>query len=117
LILDHLKSLNVIPFILKVGLLITDLSEFKNLNAEYKYYIIRGQHLYITSKKEQLNGFVEIKKIECVPNATILWNLIKEQLKNSIDYCGNKLNLININESEFLEKIEIIYDSRKEVNL
>jgi hypothetical protein len=89
----------------------------KNLNAEYKYYIIRGQHLYITSKKEQLNGFVEIKKIECVPNATILWNLIKEQLKNSIDYCGNKLNLININESEFLEKIEIIYDSRKEVNL
>ena len=89
----------------------------KNVNAEYKYYIIRGQHLYITSKKEQLNGFVEIKKIECVPNATILWNLIKEQLKNSIDYCGNKLNLININESEFLEKIEIIYDSRKEVNL
>uniref|UniRef100_A0A6C0H7N4 DUF3627 domain-containing protein n=1 Tax=viral metagenome TaxID=1070528 RepID=A0A6C0H7N4_9ZZZZ len=89
----------------------------KNLNAEYKYYIIRGQHLYITSKKEQLNEFVEIKKLECVPNATILWNLIKEQLKNSIDYCGNKLNLININESEFLEKIEIIYDSRKEVNL
>jgi len=89
----------------------------KNLNAEYKYYIIRGQHLYITSKKEQLYGFVEIKKLECVPNATILWNLIKEQLKNSIDYCGNKLNLININESEFIEKIEIIYDLRKEVNL
>ena len=89
----------------------------KNLNAEYKYYIIRGQHLYITSKKEQLYGFVEIKKLECVPNATILWNLIKEQLKNSIDYCGNKLNLININESEFIEKIEIIYDLRKEINL
>ena len=42
MILDHLKSLNVIPYILKVGLLITELSEFKNLNAEYvKYFSLQ----------------------------------------------------------------------------
>ena len=35
MILNHLKSLNITDYILKVGLLITDLSEFKDLNAEY----------------------------------------------------------------------------------
>jgi len=35
MIFDHLKKLNVMPFIVKVGLLVTDLSQFKPLNAEY----------------------------------------------------------------------------------
>jgi hypothetical protein len=89
----------------------------KNINSNYKYYIIRGQDRYIKLKQEKLIGFIEIDKITCVPNATILWNLIKEQLKNLIEYCGNKLNLININENDFLYKIKEIYDKRKNVNL
>ena len=35
IILNHLKQLKISDYILKVGLLITDLSEFKDLNAEY----------------------------------------------------------------------------------
>lgn len=35
MIFDHLKKLNVMPYIVKVGLLVTDLSQFKPLNAEY----------------------------------------------------------------------------------
>jgi len=89
----------------------------KNINSNYKYYIIRGQDRYIKLKQEKLIGFIEIDKITCVPNATILWNLIKEQLKNLIEYCGNKLNLININENDFLYKIKEIYDKRKNVDL
>ena len=35
MIFDHLNKLDVKPYIVKVGLLVTDLSEFKPLNAEY----------------------------------------------------------------------------------
>jgi hypothetical protein len=49
----------------------------KNKLETYKYYVIRGQKRYINKKKEQLEGYSEIKMIECCPNANILWNLIK----------------------------------------
>ena len=38
MIMDHLKKLEAYPYILKVGLLVTDLAEFKDLNAEYVKY-------------------------------------------------------------------------------
>jgi hypothetical protein len=34
-IFEHLKKLDVMPFIVKTALLVTDLSQFKPLNAEY----------------------------------------------------------------------------------
>jgi len=89
----------------------------KNNITDYKYYIIKGQKRYINKKKEQLEGYIQIKCIECCPNASIFWNLIKEKLKNKLDWCGNKLNLIDIEESYFLLKIDKIYNNRKEVNL
>jgi len=89
----------------------------KNNNADYKYYVIRGQKRYINKKKDDLgDGYDEIKRIECCPNASILWNLMKEQLKNNIDFCGNKLNLLsNLNEERFLSKVDEIYNSRKNI--
>ena len=50
----------------------------KNNNADYKYYVIRDQKRYINKKKDELNGYDKIKRIECCPNASILWNLMKE---------------------------------------
>jgi hypothetical protein len=88
----------------------------KNPNAKYKYYIIRGQKRYINKKKEELDGFTEIKSLECVPNANILWNLLKEKLKGN-DFMGNRLNLTNINEKLFLELVEKVYNERKNVNI
>ncbi len=41
--------------------------------------------------------------------------LIKEELKNNIDSCGNRLNLINMNEIEFKIKIHEIYNKRKNI--
>ena len=87
----------------------------KNNNEKYKYYVIRGQKRYVSKKIQQLEGFIKIKTIECVPNSTILWNLMKEQLKNFIDFCGNRLNLINLDESEFITKVDNIYNSRKDI--
>jgi len=87
----------------------------KNYNAEYNYYIIRGQKRYINKKIDQLTEYTKIKTIECCPNATILWNLMKEIMKKNIDFCGNKLNLIDITEIEFLTNIDNIYNKRKDV--
>jgi hypothetical protein len=53
--------------------------------------------------------------IKNVPNASIIWCLIKEELKNDIDYCGSRLNLKNIDESQFKIKINEIYNKRKTV--
>jgi len=89
----------------------------KNNEMEYKYYIIRGQKRYINKKKDQLDGYEQIKSIECCPNASTLWNLMKENLRDCIDCCGNKLNLINIEETLFLLKIDEIYNKRKNVIL
>ena len=49
------------------------------------------------------------------PNSTILFNLIKEKLSNKLIYSGNKLNLNNITENDFLNKTDLIYLERKKV--
>ena len=58
-------------------------SVMKNDSAEYKYYIIRGQKRYIDRKKAELDSYTEIKRLECVPNASMLWNYMKEEFKGS----------------------------------
>ena len=52
-----------------------------------------------------------------VPNATTLWclTLREEELKDNIDTCANKLNLINMDESQFKIKINEIYNKRKNI--
>jgi len=89
----------------------------KNPSVHYKYYAIRGQKRYLNKKKEELEGYTEIKTIECCPNANILWNLLKEKLKDKLDYMGNKINLIDITENEFLKNIDDIYNERKNVKV
>ena len=40
--MNHLKHSGLIPYVMKVGLLVTDLSQFKPLNAEYvKFFGIK----------------------------------------------------------------------------
>ena len=81
------------------------------------YYIIRGQKRHIKVKIDSLKEYHKIKSIECVPNAITLFNLIKQNMKDNI-YCKNNiLNLININEDDFLEKIDNIYDERKIIEI
>ena len=89
----------------------------KNKSETYKYYVIRGQLRYINKKKEHLKGYTEIKMIECCPNANILWNLIKEKLSDNIDCCGNKLNIVDISQHDFLLKVDELYNQRKNIIL
>jgi len=64
-----------------------------------------------------LEDYKEIKTIECCPNANILWNLLKEKLKDKLDYMGNKINLLDITENDFLKNIDDIYNERKNVKV
>ena len=55
-----------------------------NTNIDYTYYIIRGQKRYINKKMNLLEDYYKIKSIECVPNASLLWNLMKQNMKNNL---------------------------------
>jgi hypothetical protein len=48
-----------------------------------------------------------------VPNSNNLFNRIKEKLKNNLKIKSNRINLINISESNFLDKIDLINDEKK----
>ena len=88
-----------------------------NIESEYTYYCIRGQLKTINRKKIELsNDYIEIKTIKCCPNARMLWNLIKEKLSNDYVYFyGSNFNLLNIDENDFILKIQDIYDTRKSI--
>ena len=87
-----------------------------NPNEDYKYKVIRGKEEDINPKidKLKINGYSIIElSLDNVPNALNLWCLIKEKLNNNIDYCGNNLNLIDIEQETFMIKINEIYNERK----
>ena len=90
-----------------------------NADKKYKYIVIRAKidSLKIRIDKLKIENYTIIESLQLhnVPNASILWCLIKEELKDNIDYSGNKLNLININESQFEMKIKEIYNKRKNI--
>jgi hypothetical protein len=91
----------------------------KNEKEKYKYYAIRGQKRYVENKvnEKKDDNYIHVKTIECIPNSTNLWLRLKEQLKGSDEYCGNKMNLVNLKEKEFVKKIEEIHNQRKSIKL
>jgi hypothetical protein len=92
----------------------------KNKRALYKYYAIRGQTAYVDrkSKKKITNdNYLELYRINNVANSINLWNRLKEKLKNKVEYCGNELDLIEINKLELLDNIKLVYEKRKDVIL
>ena len=83
---------------------------------KYKYYVLRGQKRYVDRKIESINSSYQvIKSYECIPNATNLFSRIKEQMKDKLDICNNKLNIINIDNNSFVEKIDQIYQQKNHV--
>jgi DNA repair exonuclease SbcCD ATPase subunit len=98
------KSLSTREFFI---LLKTNKFEYK-----YKYYVLRGQKRYIDRKLENMNDFIELKRYMYTPNAINLLLRIKEKLKTKMIVIGNKFNIININEEDFLNKINNIYEEK-----
>ena len=81
----------------------------------YKYKVIRGKKDYVNTQinKLKINGYIIIEHVEILNNASNIWCLIKEQLNNNIEYNGNNLNLINIEQETFIIKVNEIYNKQK----
>ena len=87
-----------------------------NNREKYKYYVLRGQKRYVDRKIESMNSSYQvIKSYECIPNASNLFNRIKEQMKDKLDICGNKLNITSISHENFIDKIDQIYSQKNHV--
>jgi hypothetical protein len=84
-----------------------------DMTEKYKYYIIRCQKRSIKQRLEEKSNYTEIKRIECCPNSTNLYNRIKEKLKNNLDVRSNRINLIHIHETDFLNRINEINEEKK----
>ena len=88
--------------------------------ALFRYYCIRGQLYHVNKrikKKTIEEKYEEILRIDDVTNSVNLWNRSKEKLRKKVEYCGNEMNLIEINEDEFINTINIVYDKRKEITI
>ena len=42
---------------------------------------------------------------------------MKEELKGKLDFCGNKINLLDITEEYFINSITSIYNKRKLIDV
>ena len=92
----------------------------RNKNAIYKYYAIRGQTNYVnrrSNNKINNDRYKELLRINSVANSSNIWHRIKEKLKNKIEYCGNEMNLKNIDECVYIDIIKEIYNDRKNISL
>jgi hypothetical protein len=84
-----------------------------DIEEKYKYYIIRCQKRSIKQRLEEKSNYTEIKRIECCLNSTNLYNRIKKRLENNLDVRSNRINLINMQEADFLHKINEINEEKK----
>jgi len=86
--------------------------------ALFRYYCIRGQLYHVNKrikKKTTEEKYEELIRIDDVSHSVNIWNRLKEKLKKKVEYCGNEMNLIDINENDFIDTIKLVYDKRKEI--
>jgi len=86
--------------------------------ALFRYYCIRGQLYHVNKrikKKTIEEKYEELIRIDDVSHSVNIWNRLKEKLKKKVEYCGNEMNLIDINENNFIDTIKLVYDKRKEI--
>jgi hypothetical protein len=82
-----------------------------------KYYVIRGQKSYsdsVKSRKEK-DGYRHILTITCTPNARYLLQSVVDG--NTIERSLNTLIINNITEDDLINKINKIYEERKNITL
>jgi hypothetical protein len=89
-------------------------------NADFKYLVIRGQKKYaepLSNKKVTEEKYKEIFQINEVANSVALWNIVKKKIKKQIEYIGNELNLVTINQEELINTINETYEEKKIINV
>ena len=90
----------------------------RNRKMNYRYYAIRAQTKYVNNKVEKMitvRNYKELIRINNVANSVNIWNRLKEFTKNKVEYCGNELKLLSIDDSKFIRIINQVYDKRKDI--
>lgn len=83
--------------------------------TEYQYYTVCGQVKYVKNTRSSLirkEGMHEILCIEYTPNTKNILHRIKDELDEQISYRGNKIDLIDITEVDFIKAINKINDEK-----
>ena len=80
-----------------------------------KYYVICGQPEYCNKiqKEKENENYVKLFKIEDVNDPYNRWNRLKEKLENKVEFCANHVYLINIDQEDFINAIDSVYDRKK----
>jgi predicted RNase H-like nuclease (RuvC/YqgF family) len=92
----------------------------RNRKLPYRYYAIRAQTKYVNNKIEKmitLKNYKQLLRINNVPNAVNIWNCLKDSTKNKVEYVGNELKLLTVDENDFIRMVNEVYDKRKEINV
>ena len=82
-------------------------------------YVDKKKSIKTAIKTLQDQFPVIVKTIDCVPNSIYLWTNIKKHtlLKDSMEFIDSSIFMLNIPESEFLKKIDIIFSEKESKNL
>ena len=118
--LDNVKA-NVVPIAQQSGVMemfvLLKQTDY-DPKTEYQYYTVCGQAKYVKNTRARLikkDNMEEILCIEYTPNTKNLLHRMKEDLKDSISYYGNKIDLKDtMNETEFIAAINKINDEKFE---
>ncbi len=92
----------------------------------YQYYVIRGQKIHVESKKRlklaEQPGASAILTIEYSPNASNLFNLIKEEMSDKVSINGNYMRIRSgfrneYNDEDLSADIHRLNDSKKTITI
>ena len=91
---------------------------FGDINEEFfNYYSIRAQKYYVNSRIEKYKkvfpNLVTLVDINEQPNSVNIYNRMKEQLTKYMEFDGNDFNIINTNESNFIQMVMDLNDEKK----
>jgi hypothetical protein len=86
----------------------------------HEFYVIRTQNRSVNSAinrlRDRFPNATRVLTIICQPNATNLYNRIKERLGDMIDYTGNYISPIELTHNAFIRRIHRINNERRNVD-
>ena len=92
----------------------------RNKKLVFRYYAIRAQTKYADHKSEKMittKNYKQLLRINNVNNSVNLWQRLKEVTKDQVEFCGNELKLLSIEDNDLIEIINNVYNDRKNILL
>ena len=62
-------------------------------------------------------NYKQLLRINNVNNSVNLWQRLKEVTRDKVEFCGNELKLLTIEDNDLIETITKVYNERKSILL